>query len=328
MGKARSCAECRRLKLKCIRERDAWPCQPCRRRRCEELCPEGSSATTDKAASERLLRHYRTKIASLEAELKRERAVGGLLRSPEEDFEDGEGGDHLAPSEQDGEPSVVYASDGLVANQRHFHGRSSGAYFAHPTADVHPSPSYSSRAAVRRAEAALKQIPFEDATDLLLVYAQSVTWLYSPISCATIHRLLRKAYDANCSASEMSIVCFALALGNHFQCAIDGEAAEFHRHLHRLGIDCLMHYDTLQWPSLEAAAAAHLCTSYLLSQGESSMSQAAWQVLGLGIRLAVSLGLHCDQSQFGAIQERQEASSWVFWELLGECMHARDSMVC
>ena len=33
-----SCAECRRLKLKCDR---VWPCTPCQRRGCSAICPDG-----------------------------------------------------------------------------------------------------------------------------------------------------------------------------------------------------------------------------------------------------------------------------------------------
>lgn len=69
-GRTSSCAECRRLKLKCDRgTSDSWPCVQCRRRKCSELCPGSVSMPTAKAGNERLLRHYRSKIADLEARL-------------------------------------------------------------------------------------------------------------------------------------------------------------------------------------------------------------------------------------------------------------------
>lgn len=69
-GRASSCAECRRLKLKCDRgSSETWPCVQCRRRKCAELCPGSVSTPTAKAGNEKLLRHYRSKIASLEARL-------------------------------------------------------------------------------------------------------------------------------------------------------------------------------------------------------------------------------------------------------------------
>lgn len=69
-GRGSSCAECRRLKLKCDRgDSDAWPCLQCRRRKCAELCPGSVSTPTVKAGNEKLLRLYRNKIADLEAKL-------------------------------------------------------------------------------------------------------------------------------------------------------------------------------------------------------------------------------------------------------------------
>lgn len=69
-GRISSCAECRRLKLKCDRgASDSWPCVQCRRRKCSELCPGSTSTPTAKAGNEKLLRHYRNKIADLEARL-------------------------------------------------------------------------------------------------------------------------------------------------------------------------------------------------------------------------------------------------------------------
>lgn len=65
-----SCAECRRLKLKCDRgSSDSWPCVQCRRRKCAELCPGSVSTPTAKAGNEKLLRLYRNKIADLESRL-------------------------------------------------------------------------------------------------------------------------------------------------------------------------------------------------------------------------------------------------------------------
>lgn len=328
MGKIKSCSECRRLKLKCIRDGDSWPCVPCRRRRCNELCPDGIANTTEKASSERLLRHYRSRIATLEVELEEQKELNRHVLNETQSYNNQL---HLADNaasnaqrdrpEDGGQSSshVSYSYTGLVTNHRHFHGRSTGALYAHPEDHLErrTSSSSSASASIQRAKAILNQFPFEDAMNLLTLYSESVTWMYSPISCTDIHRFTRRAYDASCTSGEMSVVCLALALGNHFQRTTDSGAQEIHPRLYRAGLECILGFETFEKPSLEAAAACHLCCSYLLSQGESGKSQAAWQMLGIGIRLAVSMGLHCEQKQWGASHEREQACSWAFWELFG-----------
>ncbi len=65
----------------------------------------------------------------------------------------------------------------------------------------------------------------------------------------------------------------------------------------------------------ESAVSAHLAVSYLLSRGNADTSHAAWQILGCGIRQAVSLGLHCSQSAWNLPPERLSAHARVWWEL-------------
>ncbi len=65
----------------------------------------------------------------------------------------------------------------------------------------------------------------------------------------------------------------------------------------------------------ESAVSAHLAVSYLLSCGQADTSHAAWQVLGSGIRMAVSMGLHCSQSTWNLPPEQIAAHSRVWWEL-------------
>ena len=69
-SKIKSCAECRRLKLKCVRDPSGeWPCQQCQRRKCPQICPSLTSTTSARAGNERLLRFYRNRISELEAKL-------------------------------------------------------------------------------------------------------------------------------------------------------------------------------------------------------------------------------------------------------------------
>lgn len=83
-GKVSSCVECRRLKLKCTRSNNTnrWPCNQCVRRKCGDICPGGTSTPTTKAGNEALLRHYRKRIADLEAKLNS--VTGGGVADPPE----------------------------------------------------------------------------------------------------------------------------------------------------------------------------------------------------------------------------------------------------
>lgn len=61
-----SCAECRRLKLKCSRE---WPCTACVRRGCADLCPDNVRPAEYRSAKAEMITSLLDKVKSLEAEL-------------------------------------------------------------------------------------------------------------------------------------------------------------------------------------------------------------------------------------------------------------------
>ncbi|BEI81882.1 hypothetical protein CcaverHIS002_0210420 [Cutaneotrichosporon cavernicola] len=100
-----SCAECRRLKLKCSR---TWPCTSCVKRHCEQICPFGQAKTIK---GKRIVladaEHLHERIRKLEVALSQERAKNTQEPHPllvETDWfttEDGAG-----PSKLDTKPDV------------------------------------------------------------------------------------------------------------------------------------------------------------------------------------------------------------------------------
>ncbi|PIL31282.1 transcription factor [Ganoderma sinense ZZ0214-1] len=107
-----SCAECRRLKLRCDRQ---VPCESCTKRGCAALCPDGSLPTTKgpkvKAAAE--VEELKEKVASLEAALRAlSQGTHPLLRA---DTNDQSPADSSSPSGSSGRAS---GSDGNETSPR------------------------------------------------------------------------------------------------------------------------------------------------------------------------------------------------------------------
>ncbi len=163
--------------------------------------------------------------------------------------------------------------------------------------------------------------------------------MYDPVDiehlAETLHRLYTEATPV--SDPRMSMLLLALALGAIFfyphttpkggersgsKSSGDGTNKSVDRNLAHslftLGFDLFAQKGT--WLGVfspctwETAVCAHLSVSYLLSRGEADSSHAAWQVLGTGIRIAVSLGLH--QHASNTSPKMQFAHARVFWELL------------
>jgi hypothetical protein len=193
---------------------------------------------------------------------------------------------------------------------------------------------------------------YEESLVLLLLYEQCVTWLYSPIEVDSIWSILEATYSLskNVTRDRLLLLCFALALGAKFGVASssDTDIDWMHEKASRIPTTSMMTimsklratsddiamrifafaYNSfldpdlgvglLATPTLEKACSAHLCTSFLLSFGETSKSNMAWQILGLGVRMSVAQGLHRRQPRTGTLSNdhRQEICSRVFWELV------------
>ncbi|KAM5539954.1 hypothetical protein V8D89_006457 [Ganoderma adspersum] len=103
-----SCAECRRLKLRCDRQ---VPCESCTKRGCAALCPDGSLPTTKgpkvKAAAE--VEELKEKVASLEAALRAlSQGTHPLLRA---DTNDQSPDDSASPSGSSGKAGGTDGSE-------------------------------------------------------------------------------------------------------------------------------------------------------------------------------------------------------------------------
>ena len=76
------------------------------------------------------------------------------------------------------------------------------------------------------------------------------------------------------------------------------------------------HTNFLANPSPEAASALHMLTTYMLTSGDPKLAQAAWNTLGLGVRLAQSMGLSMDQHKWGLSELEARRRAKLFWELV------------
>jgi hypothetical protein len=66
--------------------------------------------------------------------------------------------------------------------------------------------------------------------------------------------------------------------------------------------------------SLAAVETLHMMVSYLFNVGHADGPKAAWHILGMCVRSAVSIGLHRDASDWGLSLEQQEHRRRLWWE--------------
>lgn len=68
--------------------------------------------------------------------------------------------------------------------------------------------------------------------------------------------------------------------------------------------------------SLAAVETLHMMVSYLFGLPHSDGPKAAWQILGVCVRTATSIGLHRDSSQWGLSADQQAWRAQLWWETI------------
>lgn len=345
-----SCAECRRLKLKCDR---TWPCSSCTKRGCARICPDGTlqSKVRTKDTSVLLAR-----ISELENLLQRKehqlRLTSPNSRSP--DYQStsqisseypsmGIVGSPSAPSQDthvlaliDGIGTLNVSDDGrsrflgLSASSAFFDGDWSDCDSISSTPGTSEDPNETSESQSRFTFHALmgrtalepKQLKTylparHEAERLGNVYYSYVFHLYELLTRTEFSTLLDEMYDDH--RNEICIGRLAL-LYSIFSLSVlfDPTIQALHpdaRKWHDAAETCLRSTDYLSSPSLAVVQAIHAMGTYIMNSRVDG-AETFWPVLGTAMRLCQSMGLHRDGSNWGLQSSELESRRRTFHEIL------------
>ncbi|KAH7926481.1 hypothetical protein BV22DRAFT_1128172 [Leucogyrophana mollusca] len=348
-----SCAECRRLKLKCDR---VFPCQSCSKRGCAEICPDG--ALTSGKGSRFILANTEQLHAKIIQMSDRIRQLEDALESVQA---------RCSP-----EPHPLLHQDFLrIKNALELYSsqpaprcgdtpidetHASGSQLpsaARSPRDGEYGPSRPSEERGSSAEASPAHIPQLPAEIEKLSQAFPFPWLPNNTVRERIHEMLPSRAEAeylcaqarsnalwqyNLDPSEtwlpnlvhhvyttpveglnfrrLSLLFIMMAIGLLVDLNQQKESprAEAFHHLARASL-CEM--NLMDEPSLDLLQTLFYMIWYLLIFSDKSQAVAyAWSIMGLTVKLAQSLGLHRDGNRRKAIPEESQRRRMLFWELL------------
>ncbi|KAI7946657.1 hypothetical protein MJO29_011184 [Puccinia striiformis f. sp. tritici] len=345
-----SCAECRRLKLKCDR---TWPCSSCTKRGCARICPDGTlqSKVRTKDTSVLLAR-----ISELENLLQRKdhelRQNCFNDRSGEHQSTSRISSDYASmgmvgsSSDQSQDTHVLGLIDGIGTLNVSDDGRSrflglsaSSAFFdgdwsdcdsASSTPGTSEDPNETSESSSPFTFQALNGRPGldpnqlkaylperHDAERLGNVYYNYVFHLYELLTRTEYSTLLDEMYDDH--RNEICIGRLAL-LYSIFSLSVlfDPTVQALHpdaRKWHDAAETCLRSTDYLASPSLATVQAIHTMGTYVMNS-RADGAETFWPVLGTAMRLCQSMGLHRDGSNWGLQSSELESRRRTFHEIL------------
>ncbi|PLW13125.1 hypothetical protein PCANC_16228 [Puccinia coronata f. sp. avenae] len=346
-----SCAECRRLKLKCDR---TWPCSSCTKRGCARICPDGTlqSKVRTKDTSVLLAR-----ISELENLLQRKDHQ--LRLSYSNDLS----GDHqhgsrvsseyapmgtvgLSSSAQQHDTHVLALIDGIGTLNVSDDGRSrflglsaSSAFFDGDWSDCDSSSStpgtsedpnetsestspFSFHPLMGRTTLEPNQLKAylperHEAERLGNVYCSYVSHLYELLTRTEFGTLLDEMYDDHRNEiciGRLALLYSIFSLGVLFDPSVQALHPDA-RKWHDTAETCLRSTDYLCNPSLAIVQTIHMMGTYIMNS-RADGAETFWPVLGTAMRLCQSMGLHRDGSNWGLHSSELESRRRTFHEIL------------
>lgn len=351
-----SCAECRRLKLKCDR---VFPCQSCSKRGCAEICPDG--ALTSGKGSRFILANTEQLHAKIIQMSERIRQLEDALENVQ------------AKCSSDPHPLLhqdslriknsleLYSShatggrhtlmDGTIKENHASNLQLSVASSSTQDADkIHDSRSeerYSSAEAftsdVPRLSPEIEKLsqtfpypwlpnnpmrqrihemlPSREEAEYLCAQARlNALWQYNLDPSETwLPNLVHHVYTtpmSSLSFRRLSLLFIMMAIGLLVDLNQQNESPKAEVY-HRLARASLCETNLMDEPSLDLLQTLFYMIWYLLIFSDKSQAVSyAWSIMGLAVKLAQSLGLHRDGNRWKVIPEESQRRRMLFWELL------------
>ncbi|KAH7913978.1 fungal-specific transcription factor domain-containing protein, partial [Hygrophoropsis aurantiaca] len=350
-----SCAECRRLKLKCDR---VFPCQSCSKRGCAEICPDG--ALTSGKGSRFILANTEQLHAKIIQMSDRIRQLEDALESVQ------------AKCTNDPHPLLnqdllriknaleLYSSqvtprcgDTPVDDSHASTSQLPSADRSPKEQDFGPIHRSEERGCSTDASPQPAQVPQLSAEIEKLSQAFPFPWLPNNTVRERIHEMLPPRSEAeylcsqarsnalwqyNLDPSEtwlpnlvhhvyatpveslnfrrLSLLFIMMSIGLLVDLNQQKESPRAEVY-HRLARASLCEMNLMDEPSLDLLQTLFYMIWYLLIFSDKSQAVAyAWSIMGLTVKLAQSLGLHRDGNRRKTIPEESQRRQMLFWELL------------
>lgn len=351
-----SCAECRRLKLKCDR---VFPCQSCSKRGCAEICPDG--ALTSGKGSRFILANTEQLHAKIIQMSDRIRQLEDALETVQ------------AKCSSDPHPLLhqdslriknsleLYSShatsgrhtqmDGTIkenhASNLQLPVASSSTRDADKVQDSRSEERYSSAEAFTSDVPGLSpeieklsqtfpypwlpnnpmrqrihgMLPSREEAEYLCTQARlNALWQYNLDPSETwLPNLVHHVYTtpmSSLSFRRLSLLFIMMAIGLLVDLKQQNESPRAEV-FHRLARASLCETNLMDEPSLDLLQTLFYMIWYLLIFSDKSQAVSyAWSIMGLAVKLAQSLGLHRDGNRWKVIPEESQRRRMLFWELL------------
>ncbi|KZT25300.1 hypothetical protein NEOLEDRAFT_1114509 [Neolentinus lepideus HHB14362 ss-1] len=335
-----SCAECRRLKIKCDKQ---IPCQSCVRRGCEILCPNDSFTTGQGTRSViEATGHLYTQIKRL---TERNRELEGalaklqqnlstephpLLHKPDEPdpadrlidwfgtlsisdngasrFIGPTGGSELQTADDRALPSRPPSPPALPADVQRF----SAAF---PFTPLGPPP-----AVLSLIHSYLP--PWDRALAVCDTYLAGAAWLFHAVPRAQlIDELLPAIYrrpsprpSPSAGAHDYALLFVVFAVGTLVDMEHGPRDAEA-EHFFRIASAAVCLESLMEKPSLVTVQAIHLMSIYnaMSPHGTDTSMETTWQLVTIGARLALSVNK--DSARWGLPYRLVQRRRFIFWDL-------------
>ncbi|KAK0210193.1 fungal-specific transcription factor domain-containing protein, partial [Desarmillaria ectypa] len=355
-----SCAECRRLKLRCDKK---VPCSSCCRRGCESICPCGILSAgqgtrfilADTDHLHRKITEMSQRIRSLEDALAILQATVSEERHPllEDELLTVKFG--AEASNIDRRPAETQAIDALgtltltdEGDMRYF-GRSAGSEAGEEWDDISDDSSdHSTKLSTSpQLEKATKGFPFSQTHTLVAdivsrlptrnrahvlcqLYIDHASLFFRPIKSDELFDLfLPDIYNDPHSAlpHTLAALFFVFALGALFDLCLGpyNKEAELYYHL---GLTALsLKHILLETPQINTIRAVGLMATYHSMASKKYSRDSAWCNMGLAAKLALSIGLHRDSARWHMDPSTVQMRRNLWWEIVSsDVSHAKQSL--
>ncbi|KZV90892.1 hypothetical protein EXIGLDRAFT_108231 [Exidia glandulosa HHB12029] len=332
-GTTSSCAECKRLRLRCDKK---IPCITCTRRGCASICPHETLVKGVVQGKRLVLTTSRQLYDKIDAMRKRVVELQDAIERMDDKKEVRIAS--LSSAQEDGLPELVGK---LALEHEVFFGphAASELFFFYDSSP--PTPSWGnakprrcilSQFMARRlampgvvdVAQLFRVLPEEEIVRSSLAYFfENVSWIFGAVSQNRVNTLADAYYKGDlCPLTEafgrqrrnyavlVMSVAVALVLDPHVEAVPDAH------HYYTLASVALAYDEALENPDLDAIWTLHLMAWFMHLDGNPESMSRAYSLAGLASRLCQNLGLHRDDAGWNLPSEAKQERRQLVWDVL------------
>ncbi|KZV82070.1 hypothetical protein EXIGLDRAFT_844076 [Exidia glandulosa HHB12029] len=348
--RATTCAECRRLKLRCDKK---VPCATCAKRGCASICPDGTLHKGQVIGKRLVLtdaRHLYDKIDTMRQRVAALESAIAALQSPSASSSSSlslhDGQATSAPSKNEDTDAELAQMFGTLAvgPSSFFIGPSASADFFIFTTDkakasmaltIWKSPWGSAYYAgnfntpgVRMRDQGSNLVrdamPSEQIARILVdTYFTNIGWMVGAIYRDDVDRILDTLFPDSSGVPRIEALhvhdLAVLFMVFAFACIFDPDREPnmtSARNMYDLALICISYDDVTMHPTLHGICAVHLVSTFLnLSDSGHTGQCRAYCIHGLAAQMCKTLGLHRDDSHWKLDVKERQRRRQVMWDI-------------